>query len=214
MRTKWPFDDKFLIFCSHLQTAHTTKIALGGFSTRFASGATWNSKSKLFQQHETGFCDHVLAAETPKFLISQNDLRVSHRKCARELRTRNARWPLGPRVCVYFSRSFNVAETVYRAFKIWWRQRQRQRHKSMIWLVEWRKTIVLQVQHAFWCNVLTKSAKRRREIFIFAVLTTTRARSRKSFTLYMKTIRTKQAKVHFAYSVQRDQHGIIAKDLN
>ena len=29
----------------------------------------------------------------------------------------------------------------------------------------------------------------------------------------MKTIRAKQAKVHFAYFVQRDQHGIIAKDL-
>ena len=29
----------------------------------------------------------------------------------------------------------------------------------------------------------------------------------------MKTIRTKQAKVLFAYFVQRDQHGIIAKDL-
>ena len=29
----------------------------------------------------------------------------------------------------------------------------------------------------------------------------------------MKTIRTKQAKVQFAYFVQRDHHGIIAKDL-
>ena len=27
----------------------------------------------------------------------------------------------------------------------------------------------------------------------------------------MKTIRAKQAKVHFAYFVQRDQHEIIAK---
>ena len=42
-----------------------------------------------------------------------------------------------------------------------------------------------------------------------------RVRSRKSFTLcfYMKTIRTKQAKVYFAYFVQRDQYGIITKDL-
>ena len=31
--------------------------------------------------------------------------------------------------------------------------------------------------------------------------------------LYMKTIRAKQAKVHFAYFVQRDHHGIIAKHL-
>jgi len=29
----------------------------------------------------------------------------------------------------------------------------------------------------------------------------------------MKTTRAKQAKVHFAYFVQRDQHGIIARDL-
>ena len=42
------------------------------------------------------------------------------------------------------------------------------------------------------------------------------ARSSKSsiLSLYMKTIRAKQAKVHFAYLVQRDQHGIIiAKHL-
>ena len=41
------------------------------------------------------------------------------------------------------------------------------------------------------------------------------ARSSKSFTLcpYMKTIRTKLGKVQFAYFVQRDQHGIIAKDV-
>ena len=85
----------------------------------------------------------------------------------------------------------------------------------MIWLVEWRKIIVLHVRHAFWCIVLTQSAKRRLEIFIFEVLMITRARSSKSFTLclYMKTIRTKLAEVQFAYFVQRDQHGIIAKDL-
>ena len=53
---------------------------------------------------------------------------------------------------------------------------------------------------------LTLSAKWRREIFIFEVLTTTRARS-------MKTIRVKQAKVHFAYFVQRYQHSIIANCL-
>ena len=52
----------------------------------------------------------------------------------------------------------------------------------------------------------------QREIFIFEVLTTTRARSSKLFTLclYMKTIRAKQVKVHSAYF---DQNGIIAKDL-
>ena len=50
--------------------------------------------------------------------------------------------------------------------------------------------------------------KRRPEIFIFEVLTTTRARSSKSFILclYVKTIRGKRAKVHFTYFVQRDQN--------
>ena len=104
---------------------------------------------------------------------------------------------------------------IIRELKIWRRQRQRQRHKSMIWLVEWRKIIVLHVRHAFRCIVLTQSAKRRLEIFIFEVLMTTRARSSKSFTLclYMKTFRTKLAKVQLAYFVQSDQHGIIAKGL-
>ena len=91
-------------------------------------------------------------------------------------------------------------------FKIWRRQRQRQRHRSIIWLVEWRKIIVLHVRHAFWCNVLTKSAKLQREIFIFEVLTTTWARRSKSFILclYMKNIRAKQVKVHSTYIAQCD----------
>jgi len=33
--------------------------------------------------------------------------------------------------------------------------------------------MVIQVQHAFWYSFLTQSIKRRREIFIFEVLTTT-----------------------------------------
>ena len=95
-----------------------------------------------------------------------------------------------------------------REFKKW-------RRKSMIWLVEWGKIIVPHVRHAFWWNFLTWSARRRREIFIFEVPTTMRTRSSKSFLhcLCMKTIRAKKAKVHSAYFVQRDQHGIIAKDL-
>ena len=65
---------------------------------------------------------------------------------------------------------------------------------------------MLHVRHAFWCDFLTWFAKRRREIFIFEVLTTTRARSGKSFILclYTKTVRAKQAKVHFAYFVQSE----------
>ena len=53
-------------------------------------------------------------------------------------------------------------------------------------------------------------------IFIFEVLTTTRAQSSKSLVLcfYMKTIRAKQPKAYFAYFIQRDQHGIIAKHYN
>ena len=35
-----------------------------------------------------------------------------------------------------------------------------------------------------------------------------------SLPLYMKTIRAKQAKVHVAYFVRRDLHGIIAKHLS
>jgi len=49
----------------------------------------------------------------------------------------------------------SFTSTTIREFKIWRRQRQRRRHESMIWLVEWRKLIVVQVRHAFWCNVLT-----------------------------------------------------------
>ena len=40
-----------------------------------------------------------------------------------------------------------------------------------------------------------------------------RQRELAAVNLYMKTIRTKQAKVQFAYFVQRDQNGIIPKDL-
>ena len=75
-----------------------------------------------------------------------------------------------------------------REVKIWRQQRQLQCHKSMIWLVEWRKIIVLHVRHAFWCNFLTQSAKRWSEIFILEILTITRARSRKCFILYRKTL--------------------------
>ena len=69
----------------------------------------------------------------------------------------------------------------------------------------------MQIYGLFYC-------RRRRGYLssLFEVLTTTGAHSSKFFILclYMKTIRAKQAKVHFAYFVQRDQHGIIATDLN
>ena len=61
------------------------------------------------------------------------------------------------RVCFSpeFFRSTNAPNCENREFKIWRWQHQRQLHKSKIWLVEWRKTIVLHVRHAFCCNVLT-----------------------------------------------------------
>ena len=43
-------------------------------------------------------------------------------------------------------------------FFIWHREfkkRRWQRHKSLVWLVECGKIIVLHVRHAFWCNFLT-----------------------------------------------------------
>ena len=50
--------------------------------------------------------------------------------------------------------------------------------------------------------------------FHLEVLTTTRARSSKSsFFTYIKTIHAKQAKVHSAYFVQREQHRIISQHL-
>ena len=94
-----------------------------------------------------------------------------------------------------------VAMVDTREFRKW--RRQRQRDKLMIWLVKWAKIIALV---AFWCNFLTQSAKRWREIFISEVnvVTTTQARFSKSciLCLYMKTIRAKQAKVQFAYFIQ------------
>ena len=87
-------------------------------------------------------------------------------------------------------------DTIFREFKKWRHQRQRQRHKSMLWLVERGKIIVLHVRRAFWWKFSTYSVKRQREIVIFEVLSTSRARSSKFFTLClcMKIIRARQAK--------------------
>ena len=52
------------------------------------------------------------------------------------------------------------------------------------------------MQHAFWCNFWTWSAKRQHEIFICEILMTTLACI---LCLDIKTICAKQAKVHFAY---------------
>ena len=66
----------------------------------------------------------------------------------------------------------------------------------MLWLVERGKIIVLHVRHAFWWKFSTYSVKRRGEILIFEVLSTSRARSSIFFILCfcMKIVRAKQAK--------------------
>ena len=51
--------------------------------------------------------------------------------------------------------------TAIREFKKWRRQRQRQRHKLRLWLVERGKIIVLHVRHAYWWKFSTYSVKRR-----------------------------------------------------
>ena len=69
---------------------------------------------------------------------------------------------------------------------------------------------------AYWVTLINNIKKKHDVEFSYLRFwQQTRARSSKSFTLflYVKTIRTKQAKVQFVYSVQRDQHGIIAKYL-
>ena len=88
-----------------------------------------------------------------------------------------------------------------------WHTCRRRRLNDFWWVVGAKSILVLVLLKATFPQTTWN--------FIFEVLTTTRARSSKSFTLclYMKTIRTKLAKVQFAYFVQRDQHGIIAKDL-
>ena len=75
---------------------------------------------------------------------------------------------------------------------------------------------VLHVRHLF-CAMYWRSLPNDDvgEIFIFEVLTTTRARRSKCFilSLYIETIHVKQATVHFAYFVQRNQHEMNEKDL-
>ena len=69
------------------------------------------------------------------------------------------------------------------------------------------------------CKNLWRCCCRRRRgclSSLFEVLTTTRARSRKPFILYlyMKIIRGKQVKVHFTYFVQLEQLRTIAEHLS
>ena len=58
------------------------------------------------------------------------------------------------------------------------RERQRQRHKLRIWLVECGKIIVLHVRHALMNKSVPSSAKQQREITIYTVLMNTWAYNR------------------------------------
>jgi len=103
--------------------------------------------------------------------------------------------------------------TNIREFKIWRRQCQRQRHKSMT--IGWMKKN----------NRAARVARFLVQCFDVVCQTTTwnfhiwgsidnkpAAVNLSFFCLHMKTIRAKQAKVLSAYFVQRDQHGIITED--
>jgi len=86
-----------------------------------------------------------------KWTIRNNSFKLPNRK---QMQTRSQtslqrRGP-GDEVAWLFQTS-----RVTREFKIWRRERRRQRHKLMIWMVKWRKMIVLHVRRAFCCNVLT-----------------------------------------------------------
>ena len=63
------------------------------------------------------------------------------------------------------------------------RQRQKRRQKTMIWLVEWRKLIVLHVRHALEYNSLTLSPNHK--FSKFKVLTTTWTHNSKSVIRYI-----------------------------
>ena len=114
----------------------------------------------------------------------------AHRKCA-PVHMHAQCYPLHVHMhCTHVTILFFSFFFLIGSLKKWRRRRQRQCHKSMIWLVEWEKIIVLHVRHAFWCNFLTVW---RREIFIFEDDNSTC--SSKSFIL----CQAKQTKVHFAY---------------
>ena len=76
------------------------------------------------------------------------------------------------------------------------KQRKQRKKTTTRWLIDWETIIVLHVRHAFWWKFSAYSVKRPREILIFEVLSTSRARSSKFFILClsMKIIRAKQAK--------------------
>ena len=69
-----------------------------------------------------------------------------------------------------------------RKFKIWRRQRQRQRHKSMIWLVEWEFFRATRAAR-FLVQCFVVVCQRTTENFLFEFLTTTRVRSSNCFIL-------------------------------
>ena len=66
------------------------------------------------------------------------------------LTTRNRSFARFARAFFIFCTFRNSSRPINGEFKKWRQHWQRQRHKSMIWLVERRKVIVLHVWHLFW----------------------------------------------------------------
>ena len=145
-----------------------------------------------------------------------NHATVSHPVCGftphDELKYSRVMWVLTTHEQVKFEKTcvFNNRE-----FKKWLPQRQRQRHKPTIWLVERGKIIVLQLWHTFgaifWHSLSKENVK-------FSYLRFWRQLQPAALNLSFFAFRHenhsfyKQAKVHFAY-FSRDQLGIIAKHL-
>ena len=75
----------------------------------------------------------------------------------RELKEWRQRRRQGYQICIFNNEKQefctlcrNRSRPINGEFKKWRKQWQRQRHKSIIWLVEWWKVIVLHVRHLFW----------------------------------------------------------------
>ena len=129
-------------------------------------------------------------------------------KCTRLMSKLNARAECA-RAAWFPEKSLDSQES--REFKKWRRQRPRQRHKSMIWMVEWGKIILLHMWHAFWCNFW----RSLQENVKFSYLKFWWQRKYFSFSSFTwKPFVPKKPEVHFACFVKRYKHGIIVKTLN
>ena len=103
--------------------------------------------------------------------------------------------------------------SVNTSFKHQRQERQRQRHKLRIWLVECGQTIVLHVRHAVMNKSVSSSAKQQREFTTFTVLMSTWAYNRKSLVLciYFDSAQTNPVAGFFVNIVKCEHDGIIGK---